>query len=100
MGRRDILVVFDAHGYETEVVRFAEQTAKRGSTTIPFTDQWLSPVARVAKHILPVRTDIPSRWDWTAATLTLAEALIARTSERHWLDVKDRVETLEVLEEV
>ena len=97
MGRRDVLVVFDIRRYQSEVVRFAEQAAGRGATVVLFTDQWLSPISRVAKHIFPVRIDVPSRWDSAAATMVLVEAVIAGVSDRHWLEVKDRVHTLEGL---
>lgn len=97
MGRRDVLAVFDIRRYQGEVVRFAEQAAGRGATVVLFTDQWLSPISRLAKHTFPVRIDVPSRWDSAVVILTLVEALIAGVSERHWHQVKDRVRTLEVL---
>ena len=55
-GKRDVLVVFDIRRYQEDVVLLAEEAAdRRPSTIVLFTDQWLSPVARVAKHVISAR---------------------------------------------
>ncbi|NIV51935.1 MAG: SIS domain-containing protein, partial [Gammaproteobacteria bacterium] len=88
MGKRDVLVVFDVRRYQQDLVRFAEQAAGRGVTVVLFTDQWLSPVGRFAKHVFPLRVEVPSSWDSAAATVALVEVLIAGVNEACWGKVK------------
>jgi len=97
MGRQDVLVIFDVRRYQGDLIRFAEHAAKLGTTVILFTDQWLSPIARVAKHVISVRVEVPSNWDSAAATVAMVEALIARVNDRQWPAVKSRIEHLESL---
>jgi DNA-binding MurR/RpiR family transcriptional regulator len=80
MGKRDVLVVFDIRRYQESLVTFANQAAARGATVVLFTDQWMSPVARAAKHILTCRTTAPSAWDSSTSMLALVEAVISRVT--------------------
>jgi DNA-binding MurR/RpiR family transcriptional regulator len=95
--KRDVLVAFDVRRYQGDVVHFAEQAAGRGATVVLFTDQWLSPISRVAKHIFPLRIEVPSSWDSAVASLTLVEAMIASLTDRQWPKVKQRIKRLETL---
>lgn len=95
MGRRDVLVIFDVRRYQKDLIHFAEEAAKRRVTVLLITDQWLSPIAHVAKHVLSSHIDVPSSWDSGTATLTIVEALIAAVSDQRWKDVKGRIERLE-----
>ena len=52
MGKRDVLIIFDIRRYQESLSAFAKLAAGLGVTVILFTDQWLSPIARVAKHTL------------------------------------------------
>ncbi|KPL54386.1 RpiR family transcriptional regulator [Prosthecomicrobium hirschii] len=97
MNRRDVLVVFDIRRYQEDVVAFAEAAAARGVTILLVTDQWLSPVARHAEHVLAGRIAVPSRWDSSVALLTLAEALIAAVTERLGPIADQRIAELEAL---
>lgn len=97
MDRRSVLVVFDIRRYQDDVVDFARSAAERGARVVLVTDQWLSPIAAVAEHVFAARIEVPSRWDSSAALLTLMEALIARISERHWPKLQGRIEELERL---
>ena len=97
IGRRHVLLVFDIRRYQDDVIRFAEAAARRGATVVLFTDQWLSPISSVAKHLLTARVTVPSSWDSMVATLLVVEALIARTSEKMWPTVKSRVEELDLM---
>lgn len=81
VARGDILVVFDIRRYQQSLVRFAEVAVERGLTVILFTDQWLSPIARIAKHVVAARTSVPSPWDSSAALFVFIEALIGRITE-------------------
>ena len=78
MGKRDVLIVFDIRRYQDSLFAFADRAAARGVTVLLFTDQWLSPIARVARHVITARTAVPSAWDSSAAMLALAEAVISR----------------------
>ena len=95
MGRPDVLLVFDIRRYQEDVIRFARDAARQRATVVLFTDQWLSPIANVAKHVFPLNIEVPSNWDSAAATIALAEALVADLSSRHWPDIKGRIEKWE-----
>ena len=51
MDRRDVLLVFDIRRYQDSLLRLAETAQARGVQIVLFTDQWLSPIARFARHI-------------------------------------------------
>ncbi len=82
MGRRDVLMVFDIRRYQDSLLTFAEKAGSRGVTIILLTDQWLSPIARFATHVIAARTSVPSAWDSSAALFILAEHLIAGVTDR------------------
>lgn len=77
MGKRDVLVIFDIRRYQESITSFAEKARKRGVTIVLFTDQWLSPAARFADHVVAGRTEVPSAWDSSAALFVVMEAVIA-----------------------
>lgn len=97
MDRHSVVLVFDMRRYQDDVVRFAREAAQRSARIVLFTDQWLSPIASVADHVLPVRVEVPSSWDSVAAMITLVEALIAALNNRQWSRLQGRIETLEDL---
>ncbi|MCB2099644.1 MAG: MurR/RpiR family transcriptional regulator [Rhodobacterales bacterium] len=97
MGKRDVLVVFDIRRYQDDVVAFAEAAARRGAAVVLFTDPWLSPVARVARHVFPAHIDVGGSWDSSVGILVLVEALIHGLNERDWTRVKARIGALEAL---
>ncbi len=76
MGKRDVLLIFDIRRYQDSLIRFAQKAHERGVYIILFTDQWLSPIARCARHVLAGRTAAPSPWDSSAALFVVAETLI------------------------
>lgn len=76
MGKRDVLLVFDIRRYQDSLIRFAEKAHQRGVQIVLFTDQWLSPISRFARHVVPGRTGVPSPWDSSAALMVVAETLI------------------------
>ena len=77
MSKRDVLVIYDIRRYQANLLRLAEAAAARQVKIILLTDQWLSPIARVASHVLTARIAVPSIWDSSAALMTLSEALLA-----------------------
>ena len=61
------------------------------------TDPWLSPIARVARHILPAHVTVPSNWDSSAGLMLLTEALVAAVTKHLWETAKPRMEAVERL---
>ena len=80
IGKRDVVMVFDIRRYQENVVAFAEKASARGATVVLVTDQWLSPAARFARHVVAGRIAAPSPWDSSAALFVATEALIAATT--------------------
>ncbi len=97
MGKRDVLIVFDIRRYQESLVHYAQRAAARGVTIVLFTDQWLSPIARVAKHIVTCRTAVPSAWDSSASLFVVVEALIAKLTSEAGQDASKRIAELEAL---
>jgi len=97
IGRQDLLVVYDIRRYQEDVVRFARQAAALGASVILFTDQWLSPIAAIARHVFALRTSMPSSWESFAALSALTEAMVVRIHERRWGEAKQRMERLETM---
>jgi DNA-binding MurR/RpiR family transcriptional regulator len=97
MSKRDVLIVFDIRRYQESLLTFATQAAERGVTIVLFTDQWLSPIARVAKHILTCRTTVPSAWDSSTSMLALVEAVVSRITIDSGKSAAARITELERL---
>lgn len=96
-GRQDVLVLFDIRRYQPSLLRLADAAARRRARVILFTDPWLSPVARVALHVLPARVVAPSIWDSSAALMALCEALLAAVTTLDWPYAEQRMRELEQL---
>lgn len=97
MGRNDVVVIFDIRRYQDSLLRLAEAAHKRGAQIVLFTDQWLSPVTRFARHIVAGRTAVPSAWDSCASLFLVAEALIAEATRRMEDDSARRMREMESL---
>jgi DNA-binding MurR/RpiR family transcriptional regulator len=97
IGRRDVLVALDIRRYQDDVIALAETCARQGAAVVLLTDQWLSPVARVARHVLPAHVAVPSNWDSSAGLLLLMEAIVAAVTKRLWDTAKPRMEAIERL---
>ncbi|MBN9078045.1 MAG: RpiR family transcriptional regulator [Rhizobiales bacterium 65-79] len=97
MGKRDVLLIFDIRRYQESLIRFAEKAGRRGVHTILFTDQWLSPIARFARHVVAGRTAVPSAWDSSAALFVVAETLIAGVTRRLETESAKRIREMEDL---
>ena len=52
-----------------------------GATVALMTDSWLSPIADVARHVLPARVDSASPFDSAVAATALTESLVAAVTE-------------------
>jgi len=97
MEKGDTLLLFDVRRYEANLERLAELAAERGVKLILITDQWSSPIARVAHFSFNCWVEIPSAWDSNTSTMMLLEALIAATQESCWPETRDRYERLDAL---
>lgn len=93
----DVVVLFDIRRYENVLLRLAELAHERGAQILLFTDQWGSPIVKLAQHRFNCRVEVPSAWDSNIAILLVMEALISAVQELTWKDSKERMETLEGL---
>ena len=99
IGKRDVVVIFDIRRYADDLAAFAGKAAKRGATVALFTDQWLSPVSRVARHVLPAHVVAPSVWDSSAGLLMLVEAMLSAVAGILGSAARDRLTAIEKLRE-
>ncbi|PLX35926.1 MAG: RpiR family transcriptional regulator [Hyphomicrobiales bacterium] len=97
LGKKDVLVLFDVRRYQEDLANLAMNAAQRGTVIVLVTDQWLSPVARHAQHVLAARISVPSNWDSGAAVLALVEAVVAATTERLGDSARHRIAAVEQL---
>ena len=97
MGKRDVLMIFDIRRYQDGLGRFAEKAHKRGVQIMLVTDQWLSPIARFAKHVIATRTEVPSAWDSSAALFVVAETLTGEITRHLQDESAERMRELERL---
>ncbi|HEV7372468.1 MurR/RpiR family transcriptional regulator [Arenibaculum sp.] len=97
VGRRDAVLVFDVRRYQPDVRSFAERAVARGARVVLFTDEWNSPIAAVAEHVVLSHTATRHGWDSLAGLLVVAEALIAAVSDRLGPRSAERLRELEEL---
>jgi DNA-binding MurR/RpiR family transcriptional regulator len=95
MGKRDVLVVFDIRRYQPSLQRLAQMAAARQVRIVLLTDQWLSPIVRVATHVLSARVAVPSVWDSSTALMALSESLLAEVSRQGWEKSRRRIKEIE-----
>lgn len=95
LGPADTLILFDVRRYENATLQLAEMAGERGATIALFTDQWRSPIQRVAAFTFAARISAPSAWDSGLALLLLAESVVAAVQEARWESVKARNDELE-----
>jgi DNA-binding MurR/RpiR family transcriptional regulator len=81
LGPVDVVVVFDYRRYTEQSLDFAVAAAQHGATVCLMTDNWLSPAARVAKVVLPVRVESASPFDSLVAATAISETVIAAVAE-------------------
>jgi DNA-binding MurR/RpiR family transcriptional regulator len=99
IGKGDTLVVFDIRRYSEDLAELARQAAGRGAVVALFTDQWLSPISKVARHVLPAHVVAPSVWDSSAGLLLLVEAVLAAVAAGLGGRARDRLMAIETLRE-
>ena len=91
----DVFVVFDVRRYENNTLKIAELAHARGARIVLFTDQWRSPVHRLAEITLSGRIVVPSAWDSGVTILLLVETMISAIQGFDWKGTRERMETLE-----
>jgi DNA-binding MurR/RpiR family transcriptional regulator len=97
IGKQDVLVFFDIRRYDARMLEFAASAQECGAKIVLITDQWISPIARLAVHSLPLRIEAPSSWDSNIVPLFVAEALVAATVNASWRETEARIAALETL---
>jgi len=97
MDKNDVVLMFDIRRYDARMLELAASAKERGARVVLITDQWISPIARIAVHSLPLRIEAPSSWDSNIVPLFVAEALIAATVNASWPETQSRIQELEAL---
>jgi DNA-binding MurR/RpiR family transcriptional regulator len=97
MGRSDVLMIFDIRRYQDSLLALARTAHARGVGIVLFTDQWLSPIARFAKHVVAGRTAVPSAWDSSASLFVVAEVLIGEATRLLENESASRIRQMEEL---
>lgn len=97
VGKRDVFVLFDIRRYSEDLAELARAASQRGATVTLFTDQWMSPISKVAKHVLPARVVVPSIWDSSAGLLLLVEALLSAIAAELGPVARNRLAAIERL---
>ena len=95
VGEGDVLVAFDIRRYENTTLQLAQMCHDKGVKIVLFTDQWRSPIHRIAAHTFSSRIAVPSAWDSCLPILMLLECAIAAVQETLWETVKARTDALE-----
>ncbi len=95
--RRSVVLLFDIRRYSADLADFAERANGRGATVVLVTDQWLSPISRVARHVLPAHVAAPSVWDSGVGLLAIVEALLATVATDRGDQGRQRLEALEAI---
>ncbi|VVT31842.1 MurR/RpiR family transcriptional regulator [Rhizobium sp. EC-SD404] len=87
----DVVVLFDMRRYDDDLLETARQLKAARAFSILVTDEWISPISRFSKIVLPCRVSIDRIWDANTAMFALVEALIARTTELSWKTAESRI---------
>jgi len=91
----DTAIIFDVRRYDASLLEAAAELAARRAFVVLITDEWMSPVSRHAKLVLPCHTGLDRTWDANGSLFTLVEALIARTTELAWPVASKRIGSIE-----
>lgn len=91
----DVAVLFDVRRYDPSLADLAARMAARRVPIVLVTDEWMSPISRHARLVLPCRTDTGRTWDANGALFAMVEAIIARTTERNWDSARKRIDAVE-----
>lgn len=95
MRKGDTLVIFDIRRYAEDAEQFATLAAQRKLNIILLTDQWHSPITRVARHILPAHLAQAASWDANTPLMMLIDALIFALSRKNKISAHKRLTEIE-----
>lgn len=95
--RNSVVIVFDVRRYQDDVIDFARLAAERRARIILLTDPWLSPVARVASHVLTFPIASPSIFDIMTGGMAVADALLGAVARASGAAGHKRMQQLEDL---
>lgn len=95
MRENDIVIAFDVRRYENSTLQLTQMCHERGAKVVLFTDQWRSPIHRIATYTFSGRIAVPSAWDSGLSLLLLIECTISAVQETLWETVKKRTDALE-----
>ena len=87
----DVAIVFDVRRYDPQLAEAAASLASRRAFLVLITDEWISPISRHAKIVLPCETSVDRTWDANVALFAVVEAIIARTTELAWSTASKRI---------
>lgn len=76
VARGSTVVVFDYRRYDTGIVAFGREAARRGAKVVLFTDPYLSPLSAAATVLLTSVVEGPPPFVTLTPALALAEALV------------------------
>ncbi len=91
----DVFVILDMRRYENNTLKLAEMAHAKGARVIVLTDQWRSPVHRLATISFSSRIVVPSAWDSAVMPLLLLETMISTVQDLTWETTRDRMQALE-----
>jgi len=94
----DAGVLFDIRRYDPEMLSLAQALKMRRARVILITDNWISPVSRYAKYVLPCSVDVEGAWDSSVSLFAIVEAIIARVTELNWTEAETRIAEKEILD--
>ncbi len=97
MKRRDIVIVLDFRRYQSRLESFAKHASENGATIILITDQWQSPIRKLADHVLAVPVESPSTFDSGLAAVMCVEALVDDVARKLGGRVATRINRFEAL---
>jgi len=97
VGRRTTLVVFDYRRYDSEVVEFGREGARRGAKVVLFTDPYLSPLASSATVLLTTVVDGPRPFLTLAPALAVVESIVLGVVEASGTRLRRRLESFDRL---
>lgn len=95
MKEGDVVVAFDVRRYENTTLQMSQMCHDKGAQIVLITDQWRSPIHRIAALTFSLRIAVPSAWDTSLPLLMLIECTIAAVQEVLWDSVKTRTDALE-----
>jgi DNA-binding MurR/RpiR family transcriptional regulator len=96
---RDLLIAFDYRRYQESTVNFLKNAKQKKSTTVLFTDPWLSPAAKHADFLLSSSVTAPSPFDSLTPALALVETVIAGVVDELGEEPTQRIKAFDALQE-